>query len=234
MEADMTMRELVSYSLDDGVATLAMDDGKANVMSEAMLAALNAALDRAQRDRAVVLLTGRPRMFSGGYDLAMFSRSREELVRTLKAGGDLVLRMFEFPLPIVAACTGHAVAQGAFTLLASDVRVGAAGAFRIGLNEVVIGLTIPHYGIEIARARLTPSWFNHATVTGAFYPPAEAATAGFLDRVVHEGSVLQAAREEATRVSKIDIAAHAATKKRARRHALEAIRTLHAEEFSAA
>lgn len=230
----MTMRDLVGYAVDDGIATLTLDDGKANVMSDAMLAALNAALDRAERDRAVVLLSGRPRMFSGGYDLAMFSRSADEVKRTLSAGGNIVHRIFGFPLPIVVACTGHAVAQGAFTLLAADVRVGAAGAFKIGLNEVAIGLTIPHYGIEIARARLTPSWFNHATATGTMYAPPDAATAGFLDRVVDEAAVLDAAREEARRLTKIDLTAHAGTKRRARRHALEAIKMLHAEEFPSA
>jgi enoyl-CoA hydratase len=229
----MTTRELVSYALDDGVATLTMDDGKANVMTEAMLGALNGALDRAEADRAVVLLAGRARMFSGGYDLAMFSRSREDVLRTLKAGGDLVQRLFAFPLPIVAACAGHAVAQGAFTLLACDVRFGAAGAFKIGLNEVLIGLTIPHYGVEIARARLTPSGFNHAALTGAMFTPAEAMAAGFLDRVAEEADVLQAARDEARRLTKIDLAAHAATKKRVRRHALEAMRVLHGDEFPA-
>jgi enoyl-CoA hydratase len=223
---------LVRYSFDDGVATIAMDDGKANVMTPAMQAALNAALDRAEADRAVVLLTGRPRMFSGGYDLAMFSRAPAEALSTIKAGGALVTRLFSFPLPVVMACTGHAVAQGAFLLMSADVRIGANGAFKFGLNEVAIGLTIPHYGVEIARARLTPSWFNHATTTGTMYAPGEALAAGFLDRMVDEPAVLDTAREEARRLVKIDLAAHAATKLRVRRPALEAMRTRHAEEFA--
>lgn len=229
----MSDKTLVNYTFDDGVATIAMDDGKANVMTLAMQQALGAALDRAEAERAVVLLAGRARMFSGGYDLGMFSRSGEEALRTIKAGGTLAMRLFSFPLPVVAVCTGHAVAQGAFLLMSTDVRVGAKGAFKIGLNEVVIGLTIPHYGIELARARLTPSWFNHATTTGAMYAPDEAAVAGFLDRAVDEPSVLDVAREEARRLTKVDLAAHAATKLRVRRPALEAMRALHAEEFKA-
>ena len=229
----MTTGELVRYALEDGVAVLTMDDGKANVMSQAMLDALSDAFDRAERDRAVVLLSGRPRMFSGGYDLAMFSRSREVITATLRSGGMLAQRILGFSLPVVAACTGHAVAQGAFTLLACDVRIAAGGPFKIGLNEVAIGLTIPHYGIEIARARLTPSWFNHATLTGTMYGPQEAAAAGFVDRVVEEAHVVEAAREEARKLTKIDLAAHAATKKRVRRHVLETMRALHDEEFPA-
>src|SRR5262245_35624442 len=126
----------VSYRLEGSIATITMDDGKANVMSDAMLAALRAALDRAESDRAVVLLRGRERIFSAGYDLSMFKRTPAEVARTLLGGAEVVERMLRFPFPIVAACSGHAVAQGAFTLLSADVRLGAQGDFKIGLNEV--------------------------------------------------------------------------------------------------
>lgn len=211
-----------------------MDDGKANVMSERMQHALSEALDRAEADRAVVLLTGRGRIFSGGYDVAMFKRSRDEIVRTLRAGGQLVQRLLGFSLPVVAACTGHAVAQGAFLLLAADARIGAAGPFKIGLNEVAIGLTIPYYGVEIARLRLAAPWFNHATTTGTLYPPDEALVAGFLDRVVEHPDVLAVAREEARRLTTIDMNAHAGTKERIRRHALTTIREGIESEFAPA
>lgn len=230
----MSNSSLVTYDLAESIATVTMDDGKANVMSEAMQRALAAALDRAEADGAVVLLSGRPRMFSGGYDTAMFTRSRDEILRTLRMGGELVQRLLGFRRPVVAACNGHAIAQGAFLLLAADVRVGAAGAFRIGLNEVAIGLTIPHYGVEIARLRLTAPYFNHATTTGALYPPDEARAAGFLDRVVEPSEVVALAREEARRLTAIDGSAHAFTKQRVRRHALALMREGIESEFAAA
>lgn len=219
-----TFESPVTYSLDGSVATLTLDDGKANTATEHTLSALNAALDRAESDRAVVLLTGRARMFSAGYDLAMFQQAPEVIVRTMRAGGELVTRMLGFPYPIVAACTGHALAQGAFMLLASDVRIGAAGAFKIGLNEVAIGLTIPHYGVELARCRLSAPWFHHATTTGTLYAPDDARCAGFLDRVVEPSLVLDAAREEAQRLTRIDMNAHLGTKQRVRGPALASMR----------
>ena len=230
----MTAASLVSYDFADSISTITMDDAKANVMSEAMQRELNEAFDRAENDCGVVLLTGRARIFSGGYDMAMFRGSRDEIARTLRAGGELVHRILGFPRPVVAACTGHAVAQGAFLLLAADVRVGAAGDFKIGLNEVVIGLTIPYYGVEIARCRLTAPWFNHATTTGTLYPSDEALSAGFLDRVVEPSEVLAVAREEARRLTKIDMSAHAGTKQRVRGHALTTIRASIEREFAAA
>ncbi len=225
--------DLVSYELAESIATITMDDGKVNVMSLPMMAALNGALDRAETDGAVVLLTGRPRIFSGGYDMALFSRSADEIVATLRAGGNLVQRILGFPTPVVAACNGHAVAQGAFVLLAADSRIGTAGPFKIGLNEVAIGLTIPHYGVEVARMRLSAPWFNHATTTGELYDPTAALAAGFLDRTVDTDELASASRDEAVRLTKLDMSAHLGTKLRVRRHALEQIRAMHDEEFPA-
>jgi enoyl-CoA hydratase len=230
----MTTPSRVQCEIAGGVATITMNDGKANVMSEAMQRELNDALDRAESASAVVLLTGRPGVFSGGYDLAIFGRSQAEVARVIRAGGELAHRLLGFPRPVVALCNGHAVAQGAFLLLAADVRIGTAGAFRIGLNEVAIGLPIPHYGIEIARLRLTAPAFNYATTTGALYSPDEAARAGFLDRVADADAALALAREEAVRLTRIDAVAHAGTKQRVRAHALAAMRAGIDTELAAA
>jgi enoyl-CoA hydratase len=154
----------------------------------------------------------------------MFSEGPAVIVRALRLGATLVARMADFPLPVLAVCTGHAVAQGAFTLLAADVRFGAAGPFKLGLNEVVIGLTIPHYGVEIARMRLSPSDFQHATITGAMYNPDEALRAGFLDAIYPPNELMERAREEAQRLRKLNMPAHAGTKRRVRASALKLIR----------
>ncbi|WP_454199399.1 crotonase/enoyl-CoA hydratase family protein [Nocardia sp. Marseille-Q1738] len=226
------MTRLVTYRLDGGVATIPLDDGKANVMSENMIRDIAAALDRAEEDRAVVLLTGRPRMFSAGYDLATFSRSMDDVRRTLRAGGNLVHRLLGFPFPVVAACPGHAIAQGAFTLLATDVRFGVAGDFKVGLNEVAIGLTIPHYGVEVARHRLTAPGFDRAANTGILIGPEEAREWGFLDVLVADADELHArATAEAHRLTGIDLGAHVGTKLRVRAQVLAAVRSGIDSEF---
>jgi enoyl-CoA hydratase len=215
---------LVSYECSEGIADIRMDDGKANVMSEAMLRALHAAFDRAEADRAVVMLSGRERMFSGGYDLKMFTQPQEVIGRILRLGAELVARIAGFPTPVLMVCAGHAVAQGAFTLLAGDVRFGTAGPFKLGLNEVAIGMIIPHYGVEIARMRLNASWFNHATLTGAMYSPDEAVRAGFLDAVFPAADLMARAREEAARLRSLNMPAYVGTKQRVRGPALAKLR----------
>jgi len=229
----MTQTQLVSYELADGIAHIRMDDGKVNVMSEPMSRALIAAFDRAEADKAVVLLSGRERVFSAGYDLALFQKSAAEIASALRAGGELVARIFGFPYPVVAAATGHVIAQGSFVLLGADVRLGAQGEFKIGMNEVVIGLTIPHYALEIARARLTVPGFDHAAVTGTFYTPDQALALGYFNAVHPHAEVLQRGREEALGLTKLNMTAHAGTKQRARAAALAKIREGIEAEFPA-
>jgi enoyl-CoA hydratase len=215
------MTDLISYSLDDGVATIAMDDGKVNALSSAMLAAVSGALDRAEQDGAVVVLTGRATTFSAGFDLRT---PPEGWPQMLHDGASLAVRMLSFPRPIVAACNGNAIAMGAFVLLASDHRIGVAGDFSIGLNEVAIGMTVPYFGLALARHRLSKPAYDLCTITGALLHPAGAQTAGFLDRLVEPGELEQAAAETARALRSVDQAAHHATKLRVRAQALDGAR----------
>ena len=154
------MANLVSYRFESPVATITMDDGKVNVLSLDMLGQLGAALDRAQHEGAVVVLTGRVGVFSGGFDLAVLRAGGPDATAMLHAGFDLAERILSFPLPVVVACTGHAVAMGVFLLLSGDHRLGVDGPFRLTANEVAIGLTMPHAAVEICRQRLSPAAFN--------------------------------------------------------------------------
>lgn len=215
------MPDLTAYDLADGIATITLDDGKVNALSPAMLGELAGRLDQAQEDDAVVLLTGRPRTFSAGFDLRCEPERWPEM---LTAGARAAERMLAFPRPVLAACNGNAIAMGAFLLLAADVRIGAAGDFRIGLNEVAIGLTLPWFGIELARHRLTPPAFDRCTLTGALLDPPDARAAGFLDRVVEPDELAEAALAGARTLAGLDHAAHAATKLRVRERALAGVR----------
>ena len=218
------MDTLTRYELADGIATITLDDGKANAMSVGMLQALNAALDRAEQDQAVVLLTGRAGMFSGGFDLGAFKRSPEELRRMLEAGARLTERLLSFPRPVLVACSGHAIAMGAFVLLSADVRIGIDEGARIQVNEVQIGLTLPRFAIEVCRQRLAPAHLHHAAATAAPHTPQQAVVAGFLDVVVPAATLAAAARERALALVKLNAEAFTATKLRLREPTLASLR----------
>ncbi|HZB71759.1 MAG TPA: crotonase/enoyl-CoA hydratase family protein [Acidimicrobiales bacterium] len=217
------MEPLARYELEDAVATITMDDGKVNALSPAMLAALGEALDRAADDRAVVVLRGRAGTFSAGFHLPTLRAGGPEAVGMIRGGFELAERLLSFPTPVVVACTGHAVAMASFVLLAGDLRIGAAGEFRIQANEVAIGLTMPRAAIELCRQRLTPAAFSRAVLLSEPFTPDQAVDAGFLDRVVDPSALDDAARSAATALTALDLDAHRASKLRAREGTLQAV-----------
>ena len=174
----------LTYSLEGTTAVLLMDDGKANALSVAMIDALLEGLARAEQEARAVVLAGRPDRFCAGFDLRVMTSGPAAAKGLLSRGADLFMKLYGSKLPVVMACTGHALAGGALVLLTGDVRVGAAGAFRIGLNEVSIGMPVPVLGLELARDRLAPTELPRATLMAHIYAPDEAAKAGYLDVVV--------------------------------------------------
>ena len=219
------MTDLATYSRSGPVGTIVIDDGKANVMSLAMLNALHGAFDQAEKDKAVVILKARGKHFSGGFDLGVFAKgSAEDQYLMVKAGAELALRILSFPTPVVAACQGNAYPMGAFLIMSSDHRIAAEGDYRIGMNEVAIGLTIPWFGIEIARHRLTRPYFDRCTITGTLFGPEQGKTAGFLDEIVEPDRLMPAAQGAARAFTALDPGAHEATKLRVREAALAGVR----------
>ena len=209
------MSSLVSYDLADGVATLTMDDGKVNAMSPAMVVALTAALDRAEADGAMVVLAGRPGVFCAGFDLKTLTAEDEAADRLALDGFGLVSRLVTFPTPVVAACSGHAIALGALLLAACDYRLGAAGDYKLAMNESAIGIPLPVPAIELLRQRLTPSVLHRAVNLAEMFSPADAVATGWLDRVVDADALLTAAREHARSLAGLNLAAYRTTKQRA-------------------
>jgi enoyl-CoA hydratase len=214
----------VHFELRDDVAVVRLDDGKANAISQLVIDGLQQAFDRAEKEAGAVLWVGRPGRFSAGFDLGVM-RSQPDAARSLvAAGAELFLRLFTHPLPTVAACTGHAIAAGAIGLLSADTRIGAEGEFKIGLNEVGIGMTLPVFGVELARHRLSKRHFTRAVIQAELYDPSAAVDAGYLDRVVPGEALFEEALREAARLAQLPRQAHAGTKLRCREAIVAAIR----------
>ena len=217
------MNTPVDVEISDGIARVTLNSGKVNELSMETFAALNAALDEAAALGAVVILTGQPGMFSGGYDLKVMRSGPEAAAELVTTGSTFSRRLLSHPHPVIAACSGHAIANGAFILLSTDYRIGVDGDFKIGLNETAIGMTMHHVGIELSRARLTPAAFNRAVLNAEMFDPTAAVTAGFLDRVVSPDALADASSKVAEEMLKLNLVAHRHTKLKARKQLLDTL-----------
>lgn len=207
------MTEPARYERDGDIAVVTMDDGKANAFGPAMIAAVNEQLDRAEKEAKAVLLTGRPGLLSGGFDLKVIRGGDPAAASAMRLGGTkLMMRLYGLPLPLVIAAPGHAVALGAFCLLTADHRVGVAGDFRIGLNETSIGMSLPPFGLMLARERVSKRHLARAAIGATLFAPAEAKDAGFLDDVVAARDLRETALAKARELAELDGPAYAAVK----------------------
>lgn len=205
--------ENVTLESAGDVAVIRLDDGKANAVSPAVLAAIGTALDQAEEAGQAVLLLGRPGRFSAGFDLSVLREGGPSAGRALVTGGaQLALRLARFPAPVVIGCTGHALAMGAVLLMAADTRIGAAGDFKIGFNEVAIGMTTPIFLLELARERISKRHFVRAVVQAEIYSPGTGVDAGFLDQTVDAAQLEAEALAEAARLAKLPRAAYVRTR----------------------
>lgn len=202
-----------------------MDDGKANALALGMSQGIDAALDRVAREARVVVLRGRPGVLCGGFDLKVIRGDDETARNTMRgAGMRLLRRLFLLPQPLLIACTGHAVAAGCLLLMTGDVQIGVRGSFRIGLNEVGIGLTLPVAALELARDRLAPAALTDAVLLSRLYDPSEATAVGYLDQAVAPEAFDQTVADAAQELAKLDPSAFAETKRRLRQATADRMR----------
>lgn len=194
------------------VALITLDDGKANALSRSMIADVRAALTAAEADPNCIaaVIAGREGRFCAGFDLSvMKAGDASEVTAMVADGGELVRHIYGATVPVVIACTGHALAAGALMLLGADIRVGADGPFKVGLNEVAIGMTLPDWAYTIARERISKRHLQRSIVNARLTDPATAVDVGFLDRVVSADQVVAAAIEEAGALAALDAKAYA-------------------------
>jgi enoyl-CoA hydratase len=213
----------LTTTIEDGVAVLRFDDGKANVLSHPAIDAFEAALDRATEEAGAVCIVGREGKLCAGFDLAVMTGEPEGMRQLVSRGAELLMRLYLHPQPVVVAVTGHALAAGALLALACDVRIGADVPAKIGLNETSIGMPLPQFAAELARDRLTPTAFTRATLAAEIYDPAGAVDVGYLDRVVPVDEVEEAAIAEASRLSAYRTGAYARTKEVLRRATVDRV-----------
>ncbi len=193
-------------------------------MSPAVFRELYAAFDRAEKDGALVIVTGREDVFSAGFDLNVMRRGGVDAVRMLRLGYALTARVLRFPYPVIAACNGHVLAMGLFLMLSADHVIGMRGDFKIAANEVALGMTLPRVAAAMLEHRLAPSAFQRAATLSHYFSVEEALHAGLFDELVDPGELTVHAEQRARALAELDMRAHRVTKRRIRRALIRRIR----------
>ena len=204
---------LLTHEKLEEISIITLDDGKANAMGPRMIEALNNALDKAQESSRAVLIIGRPGLLSGGFDLSIIKSGDNNAIQAMvSAGARLLMRIYGFSIPVVMATTGHGVALGGFLLLAADYRFGVEGDYKIGLNEVALGMTLPPFAQMLAKSRIPPQYLTNTVINAHIYDPESAQQVGFLDEVTPVESLLQTSINKTKELALLDPSAFKRTK----------------------
>lgn len=206
-----------------GVRELRLARPPANALDPGLVAALVAAVGAAPGEgaRALVLSAG-PKLYSGGLDVpALVALDRAAMGRFLGDFLALLRAIATSPIPIVAAITGHAPAGGAVLAIHCDYRVMAEGDFRIGLNEVAVGLPLPRVIHSTLVRLIGPAAAEKLAVAGALVPAAEALRLGLVDELVAPEAVVERAVGKARELLALPARAMAATRQMARQDLAE-------------
>jgi len=190
--------QLATLTSEDDVSIITLNDGKANVFSPEMSKTISSLLDEVPDDKGSLVITGRPGIFSAGFDLKIISSGDASAVSSMiKTGFTLLARVYNFPRPVIAACSGHGVALGAFLLCCADYRIGAKGQFIVQANETRNNMSIPTPILEISKTRISKTHWYRAILNAEAYPIEKAIEPGYLDEVVEAESLMTRAMEVA-------------------------------------
>jgi enoyl-CoA hydratase len=188
---------LATLKTEENVSIITLDDGKVNAFSPAMIAEVDSLLDQVPTDKGAVMFTGREGMFTAGFDLKVMATDPDAAVGMIKSGFKMLQRIFSFPRPVVSACSGHAIAMGAFLLCSSDYRIAAKGDFKVGANELRNNMIIPTPILEIAKFKLAKSHKQRALLNAEMYSMKDAIEPGYIDELIEADQLYDVALAKA-------------------------------------
>ncbi len=190
--------KIATFKKEDDISIITLDDGKANVFSPEMSNQLNACLDRVDTESGCLIITGREGMFSAGLDLKVIqSGDVDRIVEMSSSAFKLLARIFSFPRPVIAACSGHGIALGTFLICCCDYRIGIKGDYMLGANEMRTNMVIPTPILELIKFRVNDSHKYRAVLGAEMYNFNQAQEAGLIDDVVEIDNLMTAARDKA-------------------------------------
>ena len=207
---------IATLSHENDISIIKLDDGKANAFSYEMLCQVNELLNKVPRDSGALVITGREGLFSGGFDLkTLATGDMEKITKMVQLGYRLLLELFSFDRPIVAAVSGHSIALGLFVTCSADYRIAIDGKYVCQANEVRNNMDIPTQIMEIIKARVNKKYFYPAVYHSDAYSVQESIEAGYIDEVASEDQFMQRVMEKAKELATLPHPFYANTKKTA-------------------
>jgi enoyl-CoA hydratase len=186
--------KIATLTSKDDISIIILNDGKANVFSPKMIQDVNECLDKVPTESGALIITGREGMFSAGFDLKIISAGDIQATMDMSLSGfKLLSRIFSFPRPVLAACSGHGIALGTFLLCCCDYRIGVKGDFMIGANEMRTNMVIPIPILELISHRVTASHKYRAILGAEMYSIQSGVEAGLIDEIVDSKDLMEAA-----------------------------------------
>ncbi len=190
--------KIATLKKEDNISTITLDDGKANVFSSEMSKQVNECLDQVETESGCLIITGKEGMFSAGLDLKTIQGGDIGQIQEMSISAfKLLARIFSFPRPVIAACSGHGIALGTFLLCCCDYRIGVKGEFMLGANEMRTNMVIPTPILELIKFRVNDSHKYRAVLGAEMYTLTDAQDAGLIDEVVNPNELMNAAIEKA-------------------------------------
>tara|TARA_S200000501_G_scaffold222301_1_gene208506 strand:+ start:42 stop:731 length:690 start_codon:yes stop_codon:yes gene_type:complete len=190
--------KLATLKKEENISVVTLDDGKANVFSTKMSTDINECLDEVSKEDGCIVLTGREGMFSAGFDLKTLQGGDMDQIQEMTTTGfKLLSRIFSFPRPVIAACSGHGIALGTFLLCCCDYRIGIKGDFMLGANEMRTNMVIPPPILELIKFRVAQSHKYRAVLGAEMYTFENAKEAGLIDEVVDSNILMETAFNKA-------------------------------------
>ncbi|MFL2707564.1 MAG: crotonase/enoyl-CoA hydratase family protein [Gammaproteobacteria bacterium] len=190
--------KIATLKKDEDISILTLNDGKANVFSAEMSKQVNECLDQVETEKGCLIITGKEGMFSAGLDLKTIQSGDLDKIMEMSTNAfKLLARIFSFPRPVIAACTGHGIALGTFLLCCCDYRIGVKGDFMLGANEMRTNMVIPIPILELIKFRVNNSHKYRAVLGAEMYTLEQAIEAGLIDEVVDPKDIMKAAKEKA-------------------------------------
>ena len=205
--------ETVLLEYQENIAILRLNNGVTNAISPRLVNDLSAAVNECRNACKGLILTGGTKFFSIGFDLpTLLPLDRNEIDDFYHRFNQAALDLFTLPVPTVCAIAGHAIAGGTILALTCDYRFAALEKKLLGLNEIKLGVPVPHLADLMLRLIVAERAATEIVYRGEFMTAADARQIGLVDEICAPDTLESRAVEKVLELAALPASAFARIK----------------------